>query len=56
MQKENKGHNTYIFLFHIVRDVKFRWQDDDSDLEYELEAFPAVCGEASTEAAACVKV
>ncbi|BFG19447.1 hypothetical protein CerSpe_057210 [Prunus speciosa] len=30
--------------------------DDDSDLEYELEAFPAVCGEASTEAAACVKV
>ncbi|XP_059633310.1 uncharacterized protein LOC132276072 [Cornus florida] len=30
--------------------------DDDSDLEYELEAFPAVSCEASTEAAACVKV
>lgn len=30
--------------------------DDDSDLEYELEAFPAVSTEASTEAAACVKV
>lgn len=31
-------------------------QDDDSDLEYELEAFPTVGPEASTEAAACVKV
>lgn len=30
--------------------------DDDSDLEYELEAFPTVGPEASTEAAACVKV
>lgn len=30
--------------------------DDDSDLEYELEAFPEVSTEASTEAAACVKV
>ncbi|ONI35386.1 hypothetical protein PRUPE_1G532700 [Prunus persica] len=30
--------------------------DDDSDLEHELEAFPAVIGEDSTEAAACVKV
>ncbi|KAL9446945.1 hypothetical protein AB3S75_014584 [Citrus x aurantiifolia] len=30
--------------------------DDDSDLEYELEAFPEVSSEASTEAAACVKV
>ncbi|PON49776.1 GAMYB transcription factor [Parasponia andersonii] len=30
--------------------------DDDSDLEYELEAVPAVSTEASTEAAACVKV
>lgn len=30
--------------------------DDDSDLEYELEAFPAVSVEASAEAAACVKV
>ncbi|KAL0393866.1 UNVERIFIED_CONTAM: hypothetical protein Slati_4352800 [Sesamum latifolium] len=30
--------------------------DDDSDLEYELEAFPAVGREASAEAAACVKV
>lgn len=31
-------------------------QDDDSDLEVELEPSPAVNGEASTEAAACVKV
>ncbi|KAK4374373.1 hypothetical protein RND71_005050 [Anisodus tanguticus] len=30
--------------------------EDDSDLEYELEAFPAVSSEASAEAAACVKV
>lgn len=30
--------------------------DDDSDLEYELEAFPHVSTEASSEAAACVKV
>ncbi|KAG8375342.1 hypothetical protein BUALT_Bualt10G0090200 [Buddleja alternifolia] len=30
--------------------------DDDSDLEYELEAFPAIGREASAEAAACVKV
>jgi len=31
-------------------------QDDDSDLEYEVEAFPTVSGEALIEAAACVKV
>jgi hypothetical protein len=31
-------------------------QDDDSDLEYEVEALPTVSNEASTEAAACVKV
>ncbi|XWS25385.1 hypothetical protein CRYUN_Cryun27aG0064100 [Craigia yunnanensis] len=30
--------------------------DDDSDLEYELEPCPSVSSEASTEAAACVKV
>ncbi|OIT22295.1 PREDICTED: uncharacterized protein LOC109217794 [Nicotiana attenuata] len=30
--------------------------DDDSDLEYELEAFPTISNEASAEAAACVKV
>lgn len=30
--------------------------DDDSDLEHEVEAFPAVGREASVEAAACVKV
>ncbi|CAK9163625.1 unnamed protein product [Ilex paraguariensis] len=30
--------------------------DNDSDLEYELEALPAVSSEASAEAAACVKV
>ena len=31
-------------------------QDDDSDLDSELEAFPSVTSEASSEAAACVKV
>ncbi|XP_026379761.1 uncharacterized protein LOC113274590 [Papaver somniferum] len=31
-------------------------EDDDSDLEYELEALGPVNGEASLEAAACVKV
>lgn len=46
----------YIFLFLVLSDVIFCWQDDDSDLEHELEAFPAVSGEDSTEAAACVKV
>ncbi|XP_050213429.1 uncharacterized protein LOC126664869 [Mercurialis annua] len=30
--------------------------DDDSDLEYELEAFPSVSSDASAEATACVKV
>ncbi|KAK8623487.1 hypothetical protein V6N13_118370 [Hibiscus sabdariffa] len=30
--------------------------DDDSDLEYELEPYPSVSAETSTEAAACVKV
>ncbi|GAA0149759.1 hypothetical protein LIER_08859 [Lithospermum erythrorhizon] len=30
--------------------------DDDSDLECELEAFPAISAEASAEASACVKV
>ncbi|CAN6460105.1 unnamed protein product [Victoria cruziana] len=30
--------------------------DDDSDLEFEVETFPAVSNEATTEAAACVKV
>ncbi|XP_062082876.1 uncharacterized protein LOC133789147 [Humulus lupulus] len=30
--------------------------DDDSDLEYELEAFPTISGEPLAEAAACVKV
>ena len=34
----------------------FVLQDDDSDLEYELEAFPEVSTEASAEASACVKV
>ena len=30
--------------------------DDDSDLEYDLEAFPSISTEASAEATACVKV
>lgn len=32
------------------------WQEDDSDVECDLEAFPAVSNEALAEAAACVKV
>ena len=31
-------------------------QDDDSDLEYELEAHPPISGESSIEASAIVKV
>ncbi|KAF3433620.1 hypothetical protein FNV43_RR24723 [Rhamnella rubrinervis] len=30
--------------------------DDDSNLEFELEAFPSISREAATEVAACVKV
>lgn len=44
------------YIFSILSGVKLGLQDDDSDLEYELEAFPAVSSEVSTEAAACVKV
>lgn len=36
--------------------VKFMCQDDDSDLDYELEAVPTVTPEASDEVVACVKV
>ena len=46
----------YTIFLSIFSAVKPGLQDDDSDLEYELEAFPAVGTEASTEAAACVKV
>jgi hypothetical protein len=42
--------------FSYNTDVKIGLQDDDSDLEYEVETFPAVSGEASIEAAASVKV
>jgi len=42
--------------FSYYTDVKIGLQDDDSDLEYEVEAFPTVSGEALIEAAACVKV
>lgn len=45
---------TWLFSVKYLSESVF--QDDDSDLEYELEAFPAVSAEASTEAAACVKV
>lgn len=41
----------YIFVFHYYTNL----QDDDSDLEYEVEAIPSVSSDASTEAAACVK-
>jgi hypothetical protein len=44
------------FFYHYAADVKIGLQDDDSDLEYEVEALPTVSNEASTEAAACVKV
>lgn len=43
-------------VIYVVYNELFHMQDDDSDLEYELEAFPEVSTEASTEAAACVKV
>lgn len=36
--------------------VIFLCQDDDSDLDYELEAIPTVTPEASAEVVACVKV
>ncbi|KAL0382089.1 UNVERIFIED_CONTAM: hypothetical protein Scaly_0496200 [Sesamum calycinum] len=44
--------DTLIDQFDIAPDP----MDDDSDLEYELEAFPAIARETSVEAAACVKV
>lgn len=44
------------FLTMYAYDKLSVLQDDDSDLEYELEAFPHVSTEASSEAAACVKV
>ena len=31
-------------------------QDDDSDLEFELEAFPAASAEAVSDATTCAKV
>lgn len=40
----------------IFGDVELGLQDNDSDLEYELEAVPLVNNESATEAAACVKV
>lgn len=43
-------------IFVSPCDFCFACQDDDSDLDYELEALPPVSSEASTEAAACVKV
>ena len=49
----------YILLACLVRfcnGYKFGLQDDDSDLEYELEAFPTLSGEPLAEATACVKV
>lgn len=43
-------------LFDRLDDTAAQPLDDDSDLECELEAFPAVSNEALAEAAACVKV
>ena len=49
----------------LKKKVLLRWissffhvaiQDDDSDLDYEIEALPNVTPEASAEAVACVKV
>lgn len=45
-----------MYVSFIFGDVELGLQDDDSDLEYELEASPAVNNETSNEAAACVKV
>lgn len=41
--------------FSYNTDINIGLQDDDSDLESEVEAFPPVSCESSTEAAACVK-
>lgn len=45
---------TNIVYLHTYLEPHF--QDDDSDLECELEAFPPVSVECASEAAACVKV
>lgn len=43
-------------VFQFMKIVANILQDDDSDLEFELEATPTVNHESSAEAAACVKV
>lgn len=45
-----------IFQHTLLMMLKICLQDDDSDLEYDLEAFPSISTEASAEATACVKV
>ncbi|GMN40149.1 hypothetical protein TIFTF001_009384 [Ficus carica] len=45
-----------LFLAHCPSQSFHGWKDNDSDLEYELEAVPLVNNESATEAAACVKV
>jgi len=48
--------SSFFLLLLFGFECFFFQDDDDSDLESELEAFPSVTSEASTEAAACVKV
>uniref|UniRef100_A0A803LK52 Uncharacterized protein n=1 Tax=Chenopodium quinoa TaxID=63459 RepID=A0A803LK52_CHEQI len=43
-------------VLSLLREVAQFPEDDDSDLEYELEARPPVSNEAATEALNCVKV
>lgn len=45
-----------IWVVYAISYCFYVLQDDDSDLECDLEAFPDVSNEAATEATACVKV
>lgn len=54
------------FLFHKFLDIYYTciihafldsyFQDDDSDLDYELEPLPSISAESTPECSACVKV
>lgn len=48
--------DSWINIEYVHTYVESHFQDDDSDLECELEAFPPVSVECASEAAACVKV
>ncbi|KAF3455637.1 hypothetical protein FNV43_RR00275 [Rhamnella rubrinervis] len=44
-----------IAIFLDLSNVEVGLQDDDSNLEFELEAFPSISSEAAIETVACVK-